>query len=528
MKLFKEHQYLLMRRESRDVLGRRAINLWLLVMVLTATFFAISFSAGSMAYLDEKMNDPFTYWLNVYRESPSTNLRQVADGLEKDSLKRRFLYDGVQTEISSSFDFFSIQDKFQLFKIQFYEDMSSDLIAKVLEDDNVLSFKGKRIAIDIDSIHERSLGVIMTMDALRRLGYNINNEKLPAFVDCRVPAKNADTLGFRVYDGFLRAPIPLLAVVRRLPMNKDVIASKYLNIQYTDNYHPEPFNLSKENYARRLYFFVPQGVTDFDEGALQCIPDSIRHNATVKITEERIQERLCSWRSGCVKTVYPDGRPPIHVINEIEKGILKKYGLLGVTRVYDYDESLRERDGELGIDNGLSIRFNKLDSIRSFEQYMKDNYQLQIEMSQVNSKENFNAVSTMANILTFALLLFSIMSIVIFIVNMMQSYFQKVRKNLGTFKAFGISTRELTKSYIAIIVAIVIAALAIALTFTGTVELLLRVLGIMKDGTYSWLMLLNTNTLLAIVVIIISTIVSILIVMRRLLRQTPGDLIYDR
>ena len=269
-------------------------------------------------------------------------------------------------------------------------------------------------------------------------------------------------------------------------------------------------------------------MTDFDEGALQFIPDSIRHNATVKITEERIQERLCSWRSGCVKTVYPDGRPPLHVINKIEKGILQKYGSRGVTRVYDYDESLRERDRELGIDNGLSIRFNKLDSIRSFEQYMKDHYQLQIEMSQVNSKENFNAVSTMANILTFALLLFSIMSIVIFIVNMMQSYFQKVRKNLGTFKAFGISTRELTKSYIAIIVAIVTTALVIALAFTGTVELLLRVLGIMKDGAYSWLVLWNTNTLLAIVVILICTVVSILIVMRRLLRQTPGNLIYDR
>ena len=106
MKLFKEHLYLLMRRESRDVLGRRAINLWLLVLVLTATFLAISFSAGSMAYLDEKMNDPFTFWLNVYRESSSTNLSQVSDGLEKDSLKQRFMYDDVQTEIASSLDFF--------------------------------------------------------------------------------------------------------------------------------------------------------------------------------------------------------------------------------------------------------------------------------------------------------------------------------------------------------------------------------------------------------------------------------------
>lgn len=526
MKLFKDHQYLLMRREGRVVLGRHAVNLWLLVVVLSATFLAISFSAGSMAYLDEKMNDPFTFWLNVYRESPSTNLRQVADGLEKDSLEQRFLYDDVQTEISSSLDFLSIKDKYQLFKIQHYEDMNSDLIAKVLAEDNVIRSNGKYVAIAPDSIHERSLGVIMTMDAIQRLGYN--KDSIPAFVDCRVPSRQADTLGFKVYDGYLRAPLPLLAVVRRLPMNKDVIASKYLYLQYTDNYDPEPFNLSKEHYARRLYFYVPKEVADFEEEVIKLIPKTIQGNATVKITEERIQERLRSWRSGCVKTVYPDGLPSIHVINSIERDILRKYGQQGVTRVYNYDESLREIDGELGIDNGLSIRFNKLDSIRSFEQFMKDKYQLQIEMSQVNSKENFNAVSTMANILTLALLLFSIMSIVIFIVNLMQSYFQKVRKNLGTFKAFGISTRELMKAYIAIIVVIVVTALTIALTFTEIVELLLRVLGIMKDGTYSWLILWNANTLFAVIVILLSTVVSVLIVMRRLLQQTPGNLIYDR
>lgn len=525
MKMFKEHQYLLMRRESRVVLGRHAVNLWLLIIVLSATFLAISFSAGSMAYLDEKMNDPFTFWLNVYKESSDTNLRQIADELNDTSLTERFLYGDVQTEIASSLDFIGTQGKYQLFKIQHYEDMNSDLIAKVLDEDNVIRSNGKYVAIT-DSIHERSLGVIMTMDAIRRLGYDFNN--IPAFVDCRVPAKQADTLGFKTYDGYLRAPLPLLAVVRRLPMNKDVIASKYFYIQYNDHYDPEPFNLSKEQYARKLYFFVPKEISDFDEGALQIIPDAFRGNATVKITEERIQERLHSWQLGCVKTVYPDGRPPIHVINDIEKAILQKYGQRGLTRVYDYDESLRKIDDQLGIDNGLSIRFNKLDAIRSFEQFMKDKYQLQIEMSQVNSKENFNAVSTMANILTLALLLFSIMSIVIFIVNLMQSYFQKVRKNLGTFKAFGISTRELTKAYIAIIVAIVSTALAIALAFTGMVELLLRVLGIMKDGAYSWLILWNAKTLLAVIVVLVCTVVSILIVMHRLLRQTPGNLIYDR
>ena len=95
--LLKEHQYLLMQREGRIVIGKKAVNLWLLVAVLTATFLSIAFSAGSMVYLDDKMNDPYTNWLNVYRDSTDRNLNILADELEMDSLREHFFYDSVQT-----------------------------------------------------------------------------------------------------------------------------------------------------------------------------------------------------------------------------------------------------------------------------------------------------------------------------------------------------------------------------------------------------------------------------------------------
>lgn len=531
MKVFNEHQQLLIRRERRVVLGQKAVNLWLLVMVLLATFLAIAFSAGSMSYLNEKMNDPFTYWLNVYKESHAQNLANVADGLNQDSLPQHFHYDGVQTEIATSMDMLDKNGKYDLFRIQYYENMGSDLMEKVLSEENVVSAHGTALTISHNSIAKRSLGVILTIDALQRLGYDL--EDVPAFVDGRVPANQADTLGFTVYRGdekdFIRAPLPLLAVVRRLPMNKDIVASKYLNIQYTDGNYPDPFNMSKENYARWLYFFVPEEVKDFDVEVLTCIPDSLRQSNCVLSTEERIAERLRSWRQGSIRTVYPAGLPPLSVVNEIERKILDKFGSKGVQRVYNYDESQRELDSEHGKeDNGLSIHFTSLDSIRAFERYLKDKWNLQIEMTQINSKENFNAVSTLASVLTIALLLFSIISIVIFIVNMMQNYFQKVKRNLGTFKAFGISTKELMMVYVAIIVGIVLTALAIALAATWAAELLLPLFGVVKEGGAPHLILWNSNTLWAVAIIIVSTIASVLMVMHRLLRQTPGNLIYDR
>jgi hypothetical protein len=56
----KQYLKLLMVREGNEVLGRRYSNLWLLTLVLVATFISIAFSEGGMIYLRDKMEDPFT------------------------------------------------------------------------------------------------------------------------------------------------------------------------------------------------------------------------------------------------------------------------------------------------------------------------------------------------------------------------------------------------------------------------------------------------------------------------------------
>jgi len=535
MIFFKEHQYLLIRRESRVVLGRKAVNLWLLVLVLAATFLSIAFSAGSMAYLEEKMNDPFTNWVNINREFASLDkISILKDSLDSEDIKNHYLFDGSQTEVNASLDLVSPTGKVPVFSILYYENMNSDLIAAVLSKENVVN----GISVHPDSIQKTSLGVIMTVEALEHLGYDRHH--VPAFIDCHQKAEGADTLGYELLDGdYVRAPLPLLAVVKHLPMNKEMISSKYLYSQLNDYDVEKPFNMNNESYVRKMRFFVPDNVDNFTSDIIkQNVPDSLKGTVYVAQTEDRVQERLLTWKKGVVKSVdvgYPG--TPISVFSELERAILKQYGSKGVVRVYDYNESMREALENLNNDGNtrsttsddvISVHFTRLDSIRPFEHYVKKVSELQIEMTQVNSKENFNAVSIMGNILSLAMIVFSITSIVIFIVNMLQSYFQKVHRNLGTFKAFGISTQELIRVYVAIIAGIVILALVIALGGTWLTELFLSLVGIMKDGEYSWLILWNPKTLWAVVIILIATLLSILFVLRRLLQQTPGDLIYDR
>lgn len=532
MRFFNEHQLLLMRRESSVVIGRKAVNLWLLVAVLVATFFAISFSEGSIRYLEDKMDDPFTLWVNI--DLHGVNDRNTLErALDDDSIRGRFLFDGWQTEDKSSISIVGIDDdKIESLEALYYGDVNSDIYSAILGEDNVVN----NIAIKPGNISPNSLGLILSVEAFEKLGFSINHP--PAFIDHYIHSPGAEKFGIDMLNGdYARVPLPLLAVVRRLPMNKDLVASKYFYQRQIDK-EKDPLSLNKEDYSRELYFFVPDNVNSFGRNdILRQLDDSLRYYVdpkyTVLVADDK-KEMLYSWRSGNVYKVYlRDASVPMASVKRIEKQIMDAYASQGVVRVYGFDPTIGDEWGNSNEnshwhDDIISVHFTRLDSITSFRDFVKKVSELEIEMTQVNAKKNFGHVSRMATVLTIALLLFAIASIAIFIVNMLQSYFQKVRRNLGTLKAFGISTRELTKVYVTIIVGIVMVALAIALASAWAAELLLLLCGFTKEGKASHLILWNGYTLLAVLIILASTVASVLVVLYRQLKQTPGNLIYDR
>lgn len=519
MKLFKEHQYLLMRRECRVVLGRRASNLWLLTIVLMATFFAVAFSVASIAYLEDKMNDPFTNWVNIdLRNTDKENIDRLRDLLDTDSVQRHYGFNSVQSEINNSLTLVSASGQSKLFSTLFYENLSNNLIKAVLKEDNVIN----AYSINPDDITDSSLGVIMTIEALEDLGYSVDN--LPAYINYYSKSVGADTLGLKMLDnGYARAPLPLLAAVKRLPMNKEAIASKYLHEVRIMEGRDCPIDINHENYARELFYFVPKHLTEefTEEAVRRILPSDLAVHVDEVLSQGQVKKRLQPWKEGTIMRVYAKTGTKREEVNRMEGELTKHFDGRGLERIYNYDNvkvEYKERD------NVYSVYFEELDKIEEFERFVKAASTLQIEMTQVNAKKNFSAVSNMAIVLTVAMLVFSIISIIIFIVNMMQSYFPKVKRNLGTFKAFGLSTNELVRVYVVIIVGIVIMALIMALTIVGLTELLLP----LRDNESEYLILWNMWTASVVAIILFCTLVSVIVVLRNLLRSTPGNLIYDR
>ena len=149
-------------------------------------------------------------------------------------------------------------------------------------------------------------------------------------------------------------------------------------------------------------------------------------------------------------------------------------------------------------------------------------------MAQIHAKENFNSVRLMAGVLSWAMIAFAIICILLFIANLLQSYFQRVKRNIGTFKAFGISNRELITVYLIIIAVMVTASMLISLAMVLLVQYMLPVLGILKDGVYNYLSLFSLKTWCAILIIFTSSLYTVYLLMSRMLKRTPGDLIYER
>lgn len=510
---------LFVKREGKVVLGKGGYNLWLLIGVLTATFLAIAFSNASMIYLDEKMNDPFIKWVDIQNDFGQGDFTGLEIALNDSQVQEDYLFDSYQSDYYFSYMFFGKEDRVQYFKCRFFQNINTPLVEAILDKDNVVD--NCRIG-SLEELSEHTIGVILTKEALDKLGF----DKAPAYLNLFRYSINADTLGFKLYQGqFAKVPVPVLGVVKRLPSNVDVISTKFLYEQ-DNNDNTYPFYLNNLNYASSLHYFIPEEV-DYDAATAHLKELATAKSSLEAETDEYsfYKPELQSFRNGrFLNLIGSYGTLNPKDVQAIDAEFMAQYEAMGVCRVYDYEFS----DYMISEKSYLSVYFNSLDRVRDFEDYVNQNYKVKIDMSQINAKENFNAVSMMASILSWAIIVFAIICIILFVVNLFQSYFQKVKRNLGTFKAFGMSNAELISVYLLIMGAIILTAIISSLAITFITQEVLIWAGILKDGAYTYLSLWSFKTLYAILIIVCASVFTVYEVMNRLLKATPGDLIYDR
>lgn len=523
----KPYLKLLLTREAKEVIGKKGSNLWLLTLVLSATFTSIAFSEGSMKYLRDKMEDPFTNWVSI---SKSTDDNQISneefnafrDSLYQESNMERFDYNTVLMSQYSYFTMVGKNGRNRYLSSRFFEHLNSRLVRKVLEKTNIVD----GCVLDTTLLRDNTMGVIITLNAAKLIGYD--EEHLPAYVGFLAHNDGADSLGMHyLVEDFIPINLPVLAIVRRLPNNAQMLSGNFLYEQLRNSAGNSPFHIPSHHneYLRQLTYFVADGMDEsFSNLIEKSVPSDLKGSLQVYDDAGDNYQTMRTWKPGKIyKIDFGDGTTPLNAYQEVASIIENTFkDESQVCRVFNLDTQNVPSPHSMY----LSVEFNSLHHINSFESFAKD-HKIQLEMEQVHSKQNFDAVTTMAGILSAAMVIFSIVCIVMFMVNMLQSYFQKVKRNIGTFKAFGMDGNELISVYVIILIMIVLTGVILALLFTWAIQGILPLLGVEKEG-FNYLSLWNPTTYIATIVIIISTILTVVFVMKRMLSQTPGDLIYDR
>jgi hypothetical protein len=520
MALNKDFYKLFLFREGKELAGKRIKNILGLFAILLMTFLAIGFGEGGLDYLKIKMSDPFINWINIpipFNRSEETS--SFINSLENDTIKKRYNYNDIKSYAHFNQYFFEITGR-QIQADGRTIETSSPLLRYILSNDNII--KGITSEDVDDYFGDQSIGLIVCKDFLNKLGYITN---YPAFLYMVFPIPNEIDL---------RVPLPVICVVKQLPGMVSVMSTP-LFYKETNYQTDQPFNISSFYHQKYLRYFIPEnsGVDKWK----RKIHDLLNKYQARIVNDPYVENYSKSFQKGSIIHFEID-------TNSLKKGIhadiLDQYIQKSfdpnnnqIIRIYDYQFGRFEKE-EIGEDY-LSVYFTSLDSIAQFQQFVqKKPLELKIEMSQINARENYNFVSKLTFITSLFLIIFSIISVSMFLSNLIKSHFERIKKNIGTFKAFGLDNKRLVITYSVISFIFVFCAastaflLADLLGSIGALKILLAGFGLNLEKGYLYFNLLTQKSLLTFLMIIALSTLIVYVRMTRMLKHTPGDLIYER
>ena len=276
----KSYLKLLLTREAKEVVGKKGFNLWLLTAVLVATFMSIAFSEGSMNYLKEKMEDPFTNWVSISRSTDDNQISNeefnaFRDSLYLDSNKERFDYNAILTSQYSYYTMVGDSGRNHYLSARFFEHLNTKLVRKVLVKSNIV----EGCSLDTTLLQDNTMGVIITLNAAKLLGYD--EKHLPAYIGYLAHNDGADSLGMHfLVEDFIPIALPVLAVVKRLPNNAQMLSGNFLYEQLHNGGGTSPFHISShyDDYLRQLAFYVAEGMDSiFCDVVMKNVPEQFQY-----------------------------------------------------------------------------------------------------------------------------------------------------------------------------------------------------------------------------------------------------------
>jgi hypothetical protein len=512
-----DFSFLFIRKEGKVLLGKKYSNFFFLLIIFIITFFALGFAKGSLRYLYEKMNDPFLKWVSIdIPYSQADVIPNIIKQLSEDKeAQQNYHYQDVTGYRLFTLSFFSKKKKGEFPYLGRTIEPGNSLLNVVLKDSNCI------YAREFTDPHD--IGLIVTTKLLKELGYELR----PSFILMGLPDKHKD----KVY----QVPIPVIAVVKELPGLTEFFSTSFFYQQRqqplsiynpfdpTITPHVELVTSEKKKAAYKLKDELERFFTNNDRFK--------KYNPMVFIKPYELSFFPCYQLTVAIE---PD--TSLTLRDEIYAAMMEEKSIRShqFYRYSDYTTKFTNDDVKmLGIDR-LTVQFLRLDKLMDFKQFLSQKHEIRMEMGQVETLENYNFISNLTEIISVILIIFSIITIILFISNLLKNHLERIKMNIGTFKAFGMHHKSLEKIYLSIIFCFVFSTMIVSYLINaviggvGGVRLVLLLFGSPIEAGENYFDLFNYWTVVSVFFILMASYFALKYTAHNVFKQTPGDLIYDR
>jgi len=539
-------EFLMFNREGKVILGNKWKNGLVILIILLATFLSLGLSKGSTDYLKIKMDDPFNTWISFKKNYNIDNkeLTKLMDSLSSNNCKVKFNISDSKTHLFSYIitPIFIPSTKSKSKKNVWHITLDQDdTLFKYISSD-MLQVRNSILKSELVKKFNNSHGIIIKKSLINQLGFKSKNFSDLNYLKFRIPF---DQINIDKISDFYTS-IPVLGVVDDLPLGVDFICSKntyyYLNhllYNRTAKYNCD-YDVSNLDTNLKMQIFLDKNVqlNDIENKTgwkLSKLPNKLfwesdyvsgsYYNVDSKITFKEFNEKI--------KNLFPFDS--VHIIEDFEN-INERWNC----QETDFTGNLNESDPGF-----VTIQLSDLKKISEVKSYL-DNFPklnnfekssqglINIDVSAIKSRKNLLFISELTKVLSIFLLIFSMFSILIFLMNIINTHFERIKQNIGTLKAFGLSNSKLISNYIFIysliifITSVIAFITSIGLGYFGFSVIIFNVLDITIENGQKCFDLINLNGVASFIFINILSISVVYFRLRKILLSTPGDLIFER
>jgi hypothetical protein len=511
-----DFKHLFYRNETKELLGKKNKNFWLIVVILFFTFLAIGFSNGSLAYLKDKMEDPFVRSISAPIPGTNRNAPRVIEQYNTDSLQQAYRYDSIIG--------------YNKWTAYFQGDMPESPNRSV--DGRSIPFNDPLVSTIVDPkinnsiggafVSEQDISIIVTRNFLEKLECS----EEPAFV-------------YRKQRDGRLTPVPIRAIVDKLPGKQiDFLTTQHF---YNNSIMMGDRFLFKDNKKLYAYMVLDSVYVDqlkeaseafftryWDEGGELEVNtiDVYKHQYSYK---SLYYIQVSFYESEYIELEQLDALYAEYRASEEITQLIEAAGIQEHEFIQSYFPNQENRSSSRF--DYIAVNFNDLSMVDVFAEKFAEDSEIVLEMAQIEQMKNYNFVSKLTQIMSIILIGFSVLMINIFLSNILSTHLNNIKMNIGTFKAFGIDIKRIYMGmmYIFVLLPLLFSLfMAGVLGYLGFVYYIIKVLSPFAVERNLYFDLFNMYTLISVLVLAIVNYYAFSIIINRIFKQSPGDLIYDR